>query len=288
MTKSGAWRVRKASATWRGGRAMRGGDLGEDASAGRARAGEAALAEGAVADHGDAVPLAPGDHRVLDGALPQMVEHLVAGDAAAGDALRFLEVGDVEIADAPRQDLAGALQLVEGGDGVGEGMGAAPMQQVAVEPVGLETGERALAGGPHAGTAGVLRQHLGDEEDLVSPPGDRLGDDLFRRAGAVHLGRVDMRHAAIEACAEGGDGGGALGALDHPGTLSDQRHGAVGRAEGACLHAMLLIRRQRRSRLAATKPVAAMPTALIKKLGPTAKRARRSPNRSGPAACPMK
>lgn len=68
------------------------------------------MAEGAVGDQGDAVALAPGQHGVLDRALLQVVEHLVASDAARpGDGERFLQVGDVEVAHAPAQDLARAL-----------------------------------------------------------------------------------------------------------------------------------------------------------------------------------
>ena len=40
------------------------------------------VAERRIGDDGDAVPLAPRDHRVLDRALLQMIEHLVAGDLA--------------------------------------------------------------------------------------------------------------------------------------------------------------------------------------------------------------
>ena len=54
---------------------------------------------------------------MLDCPLAQVVEHLVAGDSAgAGDAQRLVEIGDIEIADAPGQDLALGLELFEGGE----------------------------------------------------------------------------------------------------------------------------------------------------------------------------
>jgi hypothetical protein len=40
---------------------------------------------------------------------------------------------------------------------------------------------------------------LGDQEDLVAAPGDGLRHHLLRAALGVHLGRVDQRHAEVEA-----------------------------------------------------------------------------------------
>ena len=59
--------------------------------------------EWAIGDHGDAMLLAPWDHRVLDRALAQMVEHLIAGDLAGSPAIgqHLVEIVDIEIADAP-------------------------------------------------------------------------------------------------------------------------------------------------------------------------------------------
>ena len=160
-------------------RAMRIGDLLQHAAAGRGRAGKPAVAEGAVGDDGDVVLLAPGDDRMLDGALLEMIEHLVAGDLAlADDVERLVEIVGVEIADAPGQDLAGLLQLLEGGEGVLQRIAAAPVQQVAVEAVGLQPRQRALAGLDRAGAGRVARQHLRYEKNLVAPPGDRLGDNF--------------------------------------------------------------------------------------------------------------
>ena len=64
------------------------------------------MAERAVGDHRDAVSLAPGDHRVLDGSLLEVVEDLVAREAALpGDLAGLLQVGHVEVAHAPGEDL---------------------------------------------------------------------------------------------------------------------------------------------------------------------------------------
>ena len=67
------------------------------------------MAERRIGDDGDAMPLAPRDHRVLDRAFLQMIEHLVAGDLAlARDIEQFVEIVGVEIADAPGADLSAA------------------------------------------------------------------------------------------------------------------------------------------------------------------------------------
>jgi len=58
-------------------------------------------------------------------------------------------------------------------------MGPAPMQQVAVEAIGIEVGERAFARCDGAGERSVLRHDLGHQEDLVSTAGYGLGDNLL-------------------------------------------------------------------------------------------------------------
>ena len=108
---------------------------------------ESGMAERAVGDHRRLVLLAPGDNRVLDTPLEQMIEHLVAGDrpSPARFSASSRSLG-VEIADPPTEDLAFAPQLVEGCDRLRQRVRAAPMQQVAVEMIGAQPGERALAG----------------------------------------------------------------------------------------------------------------------------------------------
>ena len=129
-----------------------------------------------------------------------------------------------------------SLQRVEGGDGLGERMRAAPVQEVAVEPVGAQPRQRALAGGDGAGARGVVGQHLGDEEHLVAAAGDGLADDALGGAAAVHLGGVDVVHAEIEAAAQRRDGGAAVAVFDVPGALADHRHVAAGGAEPVVSH----------------------------------------------------
>src|SRR5215510_9684261 len=111
------------------------------------------------------------------------------------------------------------------------------MQQVAVQPISVEAGERALAGLNGPGTRGVLGKDLGDQKDLVAPPGDRLADDLF--SVAVHLRGVYMVHAEIDAPAQRGDRQGAVAGIDVPGPLADHRDLVVGGTELTNFHVSL-------------------------------------------------
>src|SRR5205807_10429809 len=95
-------------------RAVGPGDLLQDAAALAAWPREIAGAERAVGDDRHAMTLAPRDDRMLDRPLLQVIEHLIAPDAARpGDLQRGVQVADVEVAHAPRADLTRALQLLE-------------------------------------------------------------------------------------------------------------------------------------------------------------------------------
>ena len=86
IAKSEGRRTRNRSATWRGVAPCAAAISCSTRPPSVSGPGKSPVAERAVGDHGDAVRLAPGEHRVLDGALLQVVEDLVAGEAAlAGD-----------------------------------------------------------------------------------------------------------------------------------------------------------------------------------------------------------
>jgi hypothetical protein len=89
-----------------------------------------------------------------------------------------------------------------------------------------------------------LGQDFRDEEYPVAPAGDRFGDDGFGAAGAIHFGRINVSEAELEAAAQGGDGGFAVG-LDVPGALADDRDVALRVAEGALFHANGIFRTDR-------------------------------------------
>ena len=82
---------------------------------------------------------------------PQVIEHLVAGDRVlAQQRARLLQIGDVEVRDAERADLALVDQLLERAQRLGQRDAAAPVQQVDVEVVGAEAAQALLAGAQRA------------------------------------------------------------------------------------------------------------------------------------------
>ena len=96
------------------------------------------------------------------------------------------------------------------------------MQEIAIEPVGLQPRERAFARGDGAAPRGVARQDFRDQEDVVAPAGDGVRDHQLRIA--IHLGGVDMGHAEIDAAPQRGDRALAIAAIDIPGALPDHGH----------------------------------------------------------------
>ena len=80
--------------------------------------------------------LAPGDDLVLDRPFLEIVEDMVARDVAwTGDMKRLIEIWNVEVADAPCEDLARSDELLEARERLSQRYAAAPVQQVAVETV---------------------------------------------------------------------------------------------------------------------------------------------------------
>ena len=74
----------------------------QHAAALRPRTGETPMPERCIADYRDAMLLAPWHHGVLNRALLQMIEHLIADERTITDDLSGLfKVGLIEVADAP-------------------------------------------------------------------------------------------------------------------------------------------------------------------------------------------
>src|SRR5262249_47949531 len=188
-------------------RAMRGGNLGQYAAAAGSVAWQApSMAEWAVAHHRDTVPFAPRQDGVLDRALLQMIEDLIAGGmTTARNPAHLLEVSHVEVADAPTEDLAVPLQLLKTGDGLGKRIITRPVEQIAVPTGSPEACQRGLAGRHRSAARSVVGEHLGHEENVVPTPGDRLADELLCRTRSVELRRIDVSHAEVEPATEGSD-----------------------------------------------------------------------------------
>ena len=108
-------------------------------------------------------------------------------------------VGGVEIGDAPAHDLAVATQPLERVDRFGERNAAAPVQQIEIEAIGA----RAAAGCARRRRSRCCAPALCGYTLLTTKTSSRRpaiarADDLLGAAVAVHLGRVDERHAEVE------------------------------------------------------------------------------------------
>ncbi len=71
--------------------------------------------------------------------------------------------------------------------------------------VGSQPVEAGMAGLDRAVVAGIPGQDLRDEKGVFAPILQRFADNAFGTAIAIHLGRVDHRHAEIERQPDGID-----------------------------------------------------------------------------------
>ena len=211
---------------------MGGGDLSQD----RVVVREIALPEGAVAHDGHVEGEAVVDQAVLDPAVSQVIEDLVAGHALrASQGDRLVEQVTVEVRHAEGLDLALVHEPAEALHRVLEGVVAGGVEEVDVEPVGPETAQASIARLDGAPVGCVRGQHLRHEEDLVPPAEDGVADDLLDGPAAVHLGGVDVGHPQVKAPPQGGDR--LLAVTFHrPGALADDGHHHPRRAEWSSLH----------------------------------------------------
>src|SRR5260370_19069976 len=99
---------------------------------------------------------------------------------------------------------------------------AAPVQKVAIQPVGIKASERSVAGQDRTPSRRILGKDLGDQEDLIASAGDCLGDHFLGGTRSVHFCSVNMGHAEIEATTQSGNRGGPI--LNVPGPLTDYRY----------------------------------------------------------------
>jgi hypothetical protein len=162
---------------------------------------------------------------VLDVALGEVIEHLVARDlAGARDTERLLELLLVEVADPPIADLAARAQLFERSDRVLERLAAGPVQEVAVEVVGTQAPQALLAGVHGTLSAGMARHDLARDEQLFAAQTSRrdgLRHELFDPTRAVELGRVEVRHSELDPGTQRCDCGASVVAFHLPGALAD-------------------------------------------------------------------
>src|ERR1700727_2879586 len=124
---------------------------------------------------------------MFDRAFLQMIEYLIADNPRfAGNLLCLFKIRYVEVAHAIGKYLALCTERVECRKRVLQWMRSAPVQQVAIEPVGLEVGERSLASDLRPQSGGMLWQHLGDQKYLIAPAHDGVAHQVLGGPGAIH------------------------------------------------------------------------------------------------------
>lgn len=117
-------------------------DLLQHAATGSARCRKLPMTKRAVGDHGDIVPLTPGNNGMLNRTLLQMVENLIASEVTlASDLNHSLKVRHIEVADAPGRDFPGVFELLKGGDCFPQRVTTRPVEEVAIETVGSQASQ---------------------------------------------------------------------------------------------------------------------------------------------------
>src|ERR1700761_9427221 len=160
-----------------------------------------------VSHHRHFVLLTPGNDGIFNGPLLEVIKDLVTGKPTfIGEAPDLFQIVDVEIAHTPGEYFSFVTQLLEGGDRFLQRMAPAPMQKVAIQAVGLEAEQRFFTGFDGCAPPGILRENFGNQKYFVTPPGNRLTNQLLGGSGAVHLSGINVLHAPIEAEAQSGDG----------------------------------------------------------------------------------
>jgi len=148
---------------------------------------------------------APGQQVVLD-APPARVYRAPARRPPLPASRRQLhQVVHVDGAHAPVADLAGLHQVRHLPHGHLQRRPVAPVHQVAVDVVGGEPGQAALARLLQAPCTGVQGQRLAHAEDLVAPPRDGPADQLLGGSPAVHLGSVTEAQRKVQTGAVAGE-----------------------------------------------------------------------------------
>ena len=141
------------------------------------RRGEGGMAEGAVSHHGDLLLGTVGEKPVLDAPVPQVVEHLVAGQSfMAKRSLGLFQFLQVQVADSDESDTAPLDQGFHGPHGLPDRVTAAPVEQVQVQSIRSKSIQASLAGPQGAVVGGIVGKHLAHQKDFVPS-----GADGFRR-----------------------------------------------------------------------------------------------------------
>src|SRR5580765_8439191 len=122
-----------------------------------------------------------------------MIEDLIAGETAdTGDVPRLFKVRLIEVTDAPGKYLTLLLQLLKSPDCLFERVRAPPVQEITVEPAGLQASQRSVTGRYRAPPRGILGKNFGDKKNLVPTAGNRFGNHFLCGARSIQLRCIDV------------------------------------------------------------------------------------------------
>src|SRR5207245_6783659 len=134
----------------------------------------------------------PGEEIPLDAAAFEVVEDLVRHEAlkAALDPGELLHVVDVEVAHTRVANLLRFEEILESRQRLFERHVAAPVKEVEVDVLDIETAEASIAGRGHALAGRVLWIELRHDEHLIAAAGDCVADEPLRASVRIPLGGV--------------------------------------------------------------------------------------------------
>src|SRR6201996_9024085 len=113
-----------------------------------------------VSHHSHFVFLTPGNDSMFNGPLLEVIKDLVTGEQTfAGDAPDFFQIIDVKIAHPPGEYFSLVTQLLEGGDRLLQRMAPTPVQEVAIQAVGLKAKQRLLTRFDGCAPPGILGEN---------------------------------------------------------------------------------------------------------------------------------
>src|SRR5205823_7046326 len=164
------------------------------------------LFDGRICHDGYIALATPWEQIELDAATAQVVQDLIARDGRTSPRRQDLvHVREFKVAHTPVADLSLLDELRKGADRLMKRRAIAPVQEVEVKMIGAETLEACSARGERLSSLRVTRQDLAHEKDLVAPSVDGFADMTLGGSVPIHLGRVDDRHAEVEAEAQRSD-----------------------------------------------------------------------------------
>src|SRR6266404_679140 len=112
--------------------------------------------------------------------------------------MRFHQVVEVEVTNAVIANRSRCLERLKCREGLRDWYRPAPVKEIQIEIVCAEPPQAALAGSGRAPQRRVVRINLTDEEHRFPAACDRLADQSFRLAFAIHLRRINKRHPEIQ------------------------------------------------------------------------------------------